>query len=38
MTSSFKGNLEDYPEDWVELARGGALRLRRDRKAYAPEL
>jgi superfamily II DNA/RNA helicase len=34
---TFKGELEDFPEDWVELDRGGAPRLRRDRKAYLPE-
>jgi superfamily II DNA/RNA helicase len=34
---TFKGQLEDFPEDWLELDRGGALRLRRDRKAYVPE-
>ena len=34
---TFKGELEDFPEDWLELDRGGAPRLRRDRKAYVPE-
>jgi len=34
----FKDNLEDFPEDWIEVARGGSLRLRRERKASAPEL
>lgn len=34
---SFKGELEDYPEDWLELDRGGSPRLRRERRAYAPE-
>jgi hypothetical protein len=33
----FKGELEDFPEDWVELDRGGAPRLRRDRKKFVPE-
>ena len=33
---TFKGELEDFPEDWLELDRGGAPRLRRDRKAYVP--
>jgi hypothetical protein len=32
---TLKANLEDFPEDWLELDRGGGLR--RDRKAYAPE-
>jgi hypothetical protein len=34
---TFKGELEDFPEDWLELDRAGAPRLRRDRKAYVPE-
>jgi hypothetical protein len=34
---TFKGELEDFPEDWLELDRTGAPRLRRDRKAYVPE-
>jgi Lhr-like helicase len=34
---TFKGDLEDFPEDWLEVDRGGAPRLRRDRKAYVPE-
>jgi hypothetical protein len=34
---AFKGELEDFPEDWLELDRGGTPRLRRDRKAYLPE-
>jgi hypothetical protein len=34
---SFKGELDDFPEDWLEVDRGGAPRLRRDRKAYVPE-
>jgi superfamily II DNA/RNA helicase len=34
---TFKGELEDFPEDWLELDRGGAPRLRRDRKPYVPE-
>lgn len=33
----FEGELEDFPEDWLELDRGGAPRLRRERKAYVPE-
>ena len=34
---AFKGNLEDFPEDWLEFDRKGSPRLRRDRKAYAPD-
>jgi hypothetical protein len=34
---AFKGELEDFPEDWLELDRGGSPRLRRERKAYVPE-
>ena len=34
---TFNGELEDFPEDWLELDRGGAPRLRRDRKAYVPQ-
>jgi Lhr-like helicase len=34
---TFKGELEDFPEDWLELDRGGSPRLRRERKAYVPE-
>jgi hypothetical protein len=34
---SFKGELDDFPEDWLEVDRGGAPRLRRDRKSYVPE-
>jgi hypothetical protein len=34
---TFNGELEDFPEDWLELDRGGAPRLRRDRKKYVPE-
>jgi hypothetical protein len=33
----FKGELDDFPEDWLDVDRGGAPRLRRDRKAYVPE-
>jgi Lhr-like helicase len=35
---TFKGDLEDYPEDWLELDRSGSSRLRKDRKAAMPEL
>ena len=34
---TFNGELEDFPEEWLELDRGGAPRLRRDRKPYVPE-
>jgi hypothetical protein len=34
---SFKGDLDDFPEDWLDVDRGGAPRLRRDRKSYVPE-
>ena len=34
---NFKGDLDDFPEDWLDVDRGGAPRLRRDRKAYVPE-
>ena len=34
----FKGELDDFPEDWLDVDRAGSPRLRRDRKAYAPEL
>ena len=38
MTSfSFTGAPEDYPEEWVEAARNGALRLRSDRRPYAAQ-
>ena len=33
----FKGELDDFPEDWLDVDRGGSPRLRRDRKAYVPE-
>jgi DEAD/DEAH box helicase len=33
----FTGAPEDYPEEWVEAARNGALRLRSDRRAYAAQ-
>jgi hypothetical protein len=28
---------EDYPEEWVDTARNGALRLRSDRRPYAAQ-
>jgi DEAD/DEAH box helicase len=33
---TFDGELESFPEDWLEVDRGGAPRLRKDRKAFAP--
>jgi hypothetical protein len=27
-------NLDDFPEDWLDVDRDGAPRLRRDRKSY----
>jgi Lhr-like helicase len=35
---AFKGDLDDFPDDWLELDRGGSPRLRRERKAHVPEL
>lgn len=35
---TFSGELEDYPEDWLEADRGGAPRLRRERRNAVPEL
>ena len=32
-----QGRLGRLPEDWLELDRGGSPRLRRERRAYAPE-
>ena len=34
---SFTGAPEDYPEEWVEAARNGTLRLRADRRPYAAQ-
>lgn len=34
---AFRGELEDYPEDWLETDKGGAPRLRRDRRSAVPE-
>ena len=34
---SFGGAPDDYPEDWLELARDGTLRLRSDRRRYAAQ-
>lgn len=33
---TFKGDPEDYPEEWTEVAPGGALRLRSNRRRSAP--
>jgi superfamily II DNA/RNA helicase len=33
---TFDGELESFPDDWLELDRGGSPRLRKDRKAFAP--
>lgn len=33
----FNGDLDGYPEDWLDLDRGGAPKLRKDRRAFAPE-
>jgi Lhr-like helicase len=33
----FKGDPEDYPEDWLEIDPAGIPRLRKDRRKYAPE-
>lgn len=35
---AFRGDLEDFPDDWLEVGRGGSPRLRKGLKAYAPEL
>ena len=34
---SFTGAAEDYPDEWVETPRNGALRLRRERRPYAAQ-
>jgi hypothetical protein len=34
---SFTGVPEDYPEEWIETTRDGVLRLRSDRRAFAPQ-
>jgi hypothetical protein len=34
---SFTDAPEDYPEEWVDTARNGALRLRSDRRPYAAQ-
>jgi hypothetical protein len=31
----FKGELDDFPEDWLDVDRGGSPRLRRDQKWVA---
>lgn len=35
---AFSGEPDDYPDDWVETAPGGALRLRSDRRRFKAEL
>lgn len=35
---TFNGDLDGYPEDWLDTDRSGAPRLRRERRAYAPDL
>jgi Lhr-like helicase len=34
---SFTGAPEDYPEEWIETARNGSVRLRSDRRRYAAQ-
>ncbi|HET6378716.1 MAG TPA: DEAD/DEAH box helicase [Methylocella sp.] len=34
---SFTGAIEDYPEEWLETARNGSMRLRADRRPYAAQ-
>jgi Lhr-like helicase len=34
---TFGGAPEDYPEEWVDTDRGGSVRLRKDRRAFAPQ-
>lgn len=34
---SFTGKPEDYPEEWLDSASGGAVRLRSDRRRYAAQ-
>jgi hypothetical protein len=34
----FGGAPEDYPEEWTETTRNGSIRLRKDRRRFAPEL
>jgi hypothetical protein len=36
-TFSFTGAPEDYPEEWIESARNGSVRLRSDRRRYAAQ-
>ena len=35
---SFGGAPEDYPEEWTERTRNGVLRIRQERRRFAPEL
>lgn len=34
---SFTGAVEDYPEEWLDSGRDGSIRLRADRRPYAPQ-
>jgi Lhr-like helicase len=34
---AFTGAPEDYPEEWIETARNGSVRLRSDRRRYAAQ-
>ena len=34
---SFTGAPTDYPEEWLESGRDGAIRLRSDRRPYAAQ-
>jgi Lhr-like helicase len=34
---SFTGAVEDYPEEWLDSARNGSMRLRSDRRPYAAQ-
>jgi Lhr-like helicase len=33
---TFSGEAADYPEEWVDTERDGSVRLRKDRRAFAP--
>jgi hypothetical protein len=34
---SFTGAPENFPEEWIETARDGSVRLRKDRRPYTPQ-
>jgi Lhr-like helicase len=34
---SFTGTPESFPEEWLETTRDGTIRLRKDRRPYAPQ-